>query len=225
MQGDEVGRPQQLVEADRRAARPLDLVAGDDRVGDEDRAPEGPQPGGDLAADPPEADDPDGQLLQGPHRLQRRARLPAPAPDAVAVGDDLPGQVQDQGERVVGDLVDAVIGDVADGDAPGAGRVKVDVVDADPVPGDDPGPVIAPITSASTGANWVITASASATSSARPSLGLRGGPDDPAPERLQDGPFDVEGLEGVIRDGDLHRLRPLDRGASVSVPPRVSGIP
>ena len=50
--------------------------------------------------------------------------------------DNLPRQGEDEGEGVVGDLVDAVVGDVADGDAAGFGGVAVDVVVADPVADD-----------------------------------------------------------------------------------------
>ena len=47
---------------------------------------------------------------------------------------------KDEGERVVGYLVDAIVRDVADGDAAGLGGGEVDVVNADRVADDRPRP-------------------------------------------------------------------------------------
>ena len=104
-------------------------------------AAEAAEPVGDGAADPAEADDPDGHVAQGLHPIERDGQAPAAVADEPAVGGDPPGRVEQEGERVVGHLVDAVGRDVADGDAAGPGRVEVHVVDADPVADDQPGPV------------------------------------------------------------------------------------
>ena len=42
-------------------------------------------------------------------------------------------------ERVIGNLIDAVIGHVADGNPSSTSRVEIDIIDADAVPDDDPG--------------------------------------------------------------------------------------
>ena len=107
--------------------------------------------------------------------------------------DDLPGQGEHQGERVVGDLVDAVVGDVADRDAPGPGRVEVDVVDADPVADDHPGPVHrgddrgvdrGELGDDAVGVGDQVGSRSASSFAARP--------DELAPQRLEDGPLDVE---------------------------------
>ncbi len=104
----------------------------DERVPDVDREAERLDPGRRLAADPTEAGDPDRVLAR-----RQRLRDPRQRP---AVLDHLPaGQAEapvvgvDARDAVVGDLVEAVVVDVVDGDAARRRRVEVDVVEADPV--------------------------------------------------------------------------------------------
>ena len=209
VQGDDVGGPQHLVEGHRHATGPLDLVLGNHRVEDDRHAPEGPQPLGHRPADAAEADDPDGQRLERVQRMQRGARPPPAAPDPVAMGDELPRQGQDQAERVVGDLVDAIIRDVADRDAPGPGRVEVDVIDPDAVADDRPGPAHRRddpgVDRGELGDHAVRVGDQR---QERVGLVLRVRPDDLAAHRLEDGPLDVERVECVIGDGDLHGVSP-----------------
>lgn len=94
---------------------------------------------GHRPADAAEADDPDRQRLERVQGMQGGTRSPSSAPDPVAMGDEMTRQGQDQADGMVGDLVDAVIRHITDRDAPGPGRVEVDVIDPDPVSDDRPG--------------------------------------------------------------------------------------
>ena len=118
--------------------------------------------------------------------------------------DDLPGQRQDQGQRVIGDLVDAVIGDVADRDAAVAGRLQVHVVHADAVADDDAGLAHGGDHRGVDRRNCVRTASASAVSSISSSGVLQRRPTTVQPSGRQHGRFRVERVKRVIGDGDLH---------------------
>ena len=135
------------------------------------------------------------------------------------MGDELPGQGQDQAERVVGDLVDAIIRDVADRDAPGPGRVEVHVIDPDPVADDRPGPAHRPddpgVDRGELGEDAVRVGDQRQEGVG---LVLRVRPDDLAAHRLEDGPLHVERVERVIGDGDLHEWHLRDPGRACHAP-------
>lgn len=139
MQRDDVRLGQESLQVEGQAAGPADLRRVDGRVMDQEPAAERPQPGRDLPADPAEPHDPDREVAQGPHPIDRRRGPPIPSADAEAIGHDLAGRRQDEGQGMVRHLVDAVVGHVADRDAPGPRGLEVDVVHADPVSDDDPG--------------------------------------------------------------------------------------
>ena len=67
-----------------------------------------------------------------------RAAIPVAIPHARGGGHHAAGDTEKQSERVVCDLVEAVVGDVGHQHAGARGGRHVDVVVADPVAGDDP---------------------------------------------------------------------------------------
>ena len=137
--------------------------------------------------------------------------------------DELPGQGQDQAERVVGDLVDAIVRDVADRDARRPGRVEVDVIDPDPVANDRAGTAHRPdhpsVDRGELGDDAIRVGD-----QRQQGFGivLRVRPDDLTTHRLEDGPLHVERVERVIGDGDLHE-RHLRVGESPTHPTQVRG--
>src|SRR5581483_8629817 len=112
-------------------AREADSVAGDwhDVVRPYVDA-QGQQPRRDRAADSSEPDDADAKLRE---RAQRacRPRTPAAARDVAVERDDAADERVEQRERVVCDLLRAVVRNAHDGDAARVGRVDVDVVEPD----------------------------------------------------------------------------------------------
>ena len=99
------------------------------------RPPSGQKQVDDGAADPPETDNAEGELgetrdgaqsVQRPRRLATALDPPRPSPDGG----------QDQGERVRGNFLHAIVGHVRHDDPGIAGSIEVEVVHADPVTGD-----------------------------------------------------------------------------------------
>ena len=97
---------------------------------------EWPQSVDHRSADPPEANDSDGQFAQGSDRLQLGPRSPLGARNTIAV-EQLPVEREDQRDRVRRDLFGGVVGCVEDGDAAFLGGVEVDRVESDAGAGDD----------------------------------------------------------------------------------------
>ena len=86
---------------------------------------------GECAADPAEADDSQPCSAVHPQRPGDGV-IPLALPHAAVESDDAAHEREEQRERAVGHLLDAVVGDVADPDASigGCGRVHVVVADA-----------------------------------------------------------------------------------------------
>ena len=141
MQRDQVGRGEERVERGPLRAQCGHRRRIGDGITDKHAAAEGDKPADDGPADPPE---PDNTHRHPAERLKRRRRAdqaPVAGVDGGGLWHHLPREGEDEGERVVGDLVDAVVGHVADGNAAGPRGRQVDVVDADAVADDHPRPL------------------------------------------------------------------------------------
>ena len=93
-------------------------------------------PGGERAADAAEADDPEPGSAVRPQRPGDGV-VPLAVAHAPVEGDDAAHEREEEGERAVRHLLDAVVGDVADPDAAIGGGGRVDVVVADAARRDD----------------------------------------------------------------------------------------
>jgi hypothetical protein len=84
-----------------------------------------------------ENNDPDCLITERLQLIEWRRQSPFSIAHMQRVGHNLPRDAEDERQRVIGDFVDAVVGDVADGDAALLCRLHVDVVVADAVANDD----------------------------------------------------------------------------------------
>ena len=141
MERDKVALGQELSDWHRLRPRRGNRLGRRQRVADQHAAAAGNEPADDAPTNPAEADHAAGHAGERAERWGRGDELPASVVDEPALRHDLPREGEDEGERVIGDLVDAVVGDVADGNAAGPRRNKIDIVDADPVADDHPGPL------------------------------------------------------------------------------------
>ena len=139
MQRHDVGLSQQILECDQLAAGSTHGVGGNEGVMHEPPTLERSPPRRDLSSDATEANQADRLIAHRPQLIERRRQSPFAVSHMQRVGHDLPRDSQDERERVIGDFINAVIGDVADGDAPLARRLHVNVVVADAIPHDDLG--------------------------------------------------------------------------------------
>ena len=133
VQRDRVAFGEQLVELDEAHTVACD---GDDVVRP-DLRPEREQPRRDGAADPPVADDPDAQPGERPQR-PRALCVPAARGDLTGERHDAAQQRVEERERVIGDLLGAVVGHAPDGDPARVRRLDVHVVVPDAGRRDDP---------------------------------------------------------------------------------------
>src|SRR5439155_19645758 len=92
---------------------------------------------GDAPADPPEPDDAEGAAPE-PVERSRRPVVPLAPPHGGGEDREPAGTREEETERVVGDLLRAVIRHVEDDDVAGGGRPHVDLVVARAVRADDP---------------------------------------------------------------------------------------
>ena len=115
-------------------------VVGHERVVGGEAEAEGARPFQHGPRDASEPDGGEGHRAEGRHRRVRRD-APRPGSHASVDARKLAGEAQREGERVVGDLVEAIVRDVADGDAPRPRRIEIHVVHADPEPDDHFAPV------------------------------------------------------------------------------------
>ncbi len=135
MQAEHVRAPQQRLELERLGSAFADRGDRQARVVGGDAHAERRAAGGDGAGDPTEADERQRPAAQPPD-CPRGPEVPAPSGRLRGERDEPTLDGEQQPDGVVGDLVDAVVGDAADGDPRGGGGLHVDVVDADPVPDD-----------------------------------------------------------------------------------------
>ena len=84
------------------------------------------------ASDPSHADDAE-SLARRPPDTARQPEVPGTLLDPAIEGDDAAGQCQDETESVIGDLVDAIVGDVPDGHPEFCCGDRVDGVEPDAV--------------------------------------------------------------------------------------------
>ena len=102
----------------------------------DDARPECLEWGGDATGDSPVPDESDGQSGE-PADGAKVVDAPRPGPNRIVGHSHLAKRGEDQGEGVGGDLLHGVVGNVGD-DYPGiCGGTQIDVVEADPVTGDD----------------------------------------------------------------------------------------
>jgi acyl-CoA thioester hydrolase len=125
-----------LSERSRARTRRRDLVVGERRVGPPDLESERRRPFDQRSA---RATEPDNAQSRAADSTQLTGRRPVP-PTAAHVAielDDPAEQRQDEGECMIGDLLDAVVGDVADPDTALFGFIHIEVVEADAAGGDN----------------------------------------------------------------------------------------
>ena len=134
-----VGRREQLVAVHQRQVGIR--RDGQERVVGDRPEPERAGLGGDEPADPSGAGDPQGLATEPPERARDGAVAVRPAAGGRGRRErqDPALRGEQQGERVVRDLVGAVVGDVADRDAGCLGGRAVDLVHADAVAQDPDG--------------------------------------------------------------------------------------
>ena len=124
--GDHVGRRQQLFQLDPLGTRELPARVG---VGVDDPRAEAGQPAGDGAADVAEADDADGQRAQ---LVAEQLLLAPPAGPHLAVRPGSPAEQGEDGEHgPIGHRLPVVAGAVGNRDAELGGGAMVDGVEAD----------------------------------------------------------------------------------------------
>ena len=139
MQRNDVREAQQFVERNRFTARRADRVRRDGRIEDEPPAFEWRQSLQDFPADASEADTADSLIPERFHSVERSSQPPFAVADQQRVRHHLTRGGEEEGQRLIGDLVDAIIRHVADGDVLRPGRFEIDVIHADAVPHDDLG--------------------------------------------------------------------------------------
>ena len=128
MQADEVALLEQLVElVDAADAQGLVDPLAEVGVVEDDVEPQGLGAEGRRRADPAAADDPEGLAAQA-GRAQGGPVVPGPRPDRLVRRQQPPRQGQQEHDRVVGDLLRAVVGHVADDHAVAGRGIQVDVV-------------------------------------------------------------------------------------------------
>ena len=128
---DDVARRQKGREIDQRQAGP----AGSARVAADDVVADGGGPDRQRAADPAHADDAKA-LARRPSDSPGQSEIPRPVLHASVERDDSPCQREDEAEGVIGDLVRAVIRDVADGYSELGGSHRVDGIESDAIASD-----------------------------------------------------------------------------------------
>jgi acyl-CoA thioester hydrolase len=111
-------------------SRSLDLLVRERRVRPPDIEAERGGTLDERAAGPAEPDDAE-PCSAKPAQLAGRAPVPAPGAHVAVEHDDASEQGEDERERVVGDLLDAIVGHVADPDAAPLGLADVQMVEAD----------------------------------------------------------------------------------------------
>ena len=144
MERDEIAFGEQPGQRNSLSASSGDRIGGGDRIAHEHAAAKGDEPAHDAPADPAEADDATGHAGERAKGRRRRGEFPFAVMHQPAVRWHLAREGKDEGERMVGHLVDAVVGDVADGNAVGSGGGEIHVVNADPVADDHAGPLHRP---------------------------------------------------------------------------------
>ena len=138
MKGENVAFAEEGVEVHERHVQGFFKTWPEEGVAGDHAHAEGLGPHGGGGSDPAESEDPeglagetgdgfDGAFVPGLEFLTKRAFH----------GDKPSIEGEGEGHGVVGDLIDAVIRDVADGDATGGGCGEVDVVEADAAADDD----------------------------------------------------------------------------------------
>ena len=136
MQSHDVGLGQEFVDRDRLASGCSDCVGGNERVMYEPPTLKRSQSRSHFTPNPPKADETDCLVAQRPQLIERSRQSPFAFAYMQRVRDNLPRDAEDECQLVIGDFIDAVVRDVADGNAPLACRLHVDIVVADAVPHD-----------------------------------------------------------------------------------------
>ena len=202
VQGHEIGISDGLRSApDLR--QPLQGL-GQVRIVAHDLEAQGQRPLDHPAADPADPEQRQGSAAQP---VQRSRDLPAALPHPTGAGDDAAGRRQQQRDGVVGDLVEAVVGDVGDPDPARRRDRDVDVVDPDPVAGDHRAAVVG---------GRFDNRRADRREADQHRVGRRGqvdqrvlvrggGEDDFGAQGLERPPLDLEAVENVVGDENLHR--------------------
>ena len=131
VQADEVALLEQLVErVDPADAQGLVHPLAEVGVVEDDVEPQGLGPHGGRRADPAAADQARASC-RGAGACRRRSGSASSRPDRLVAGDQPAGEGQQEHDRVVGHLLGAVVGHVADDHAVPGRRLEVDVVVAD----------------------------------------------------------------------------------------------
>ena len=208
MERDQITFHEQPIKRYRLRPHLADRAFGHGRIADEHLAAEGDEPADDAAANATGADNAAGHGGERAEAIDAGGEPPAAAMDFRRMRNNLPRQGENEGQSVVGDLVDAVVGDIADGDATGFGRLAVDVVVADPVADDRLRP--------SHGGDDVGSDRGELRDHGI-SIGHRGGEndrifgariDDRASGPLENRPFEIDVVERPIGDHNLHESPP-----------------
>ena len=137
MQSHDVGLSEQVIQRNRFATGVSHSVSRNEDVMHEPPALERSQSRGHFTTDASEADDPHGLIAQSSQLIKRRRQPPFSFANMQRIGNHLSCGAQYECERMIGDFVDAVIGDVAYRNAALARRLHIDVVVADAVADDD----------------------------------------------------------------------------------------
>ena len=135
MQGYKVGLGQHLFQSKQFYAQSGGVIWGDERVVANQPHAEALGPSGDFGTYPPQSGDT--QCLVANLDAHESATPPLAALDGAMGLGDVPGKSQHQGDGVLGGGDRVARRGVDDGDTGAGGRLKVDVVHADPGPGDD----------------------------------------------------------------------------------------
>ena len=113
-----------------RTPAACELLVGDHRIVRRDVHAQCERPQGEGAADPPEADDAEADVRDSPERARRRV-VPLPVTYGAVELDDPAHEGEEKRKRVVGHLLDAVVGDIAHPHAAARRRLDVEVVESD----------------------------------------------------------------------------------------------
>ena len=119
-------------------ARAANRLGVNERISDQNTAAERQQALDNSAPNAAEANDACGQLLQGFHLIFADRQAPAAGAHQIMVKHDLPRERQDEGQRLVGDLIDAIIRDIAHRNATVARGLQIHVVHADTITNNHP---------------------------------------------------------------------------------------
>jgi hypothetical protein len=133
METEDVGTLDQLFgihDGDAQSRRRRFVERG---IGNEEAEPGGAQPFEHGPADLAETEETDHRLAIGEERLGDSNSGPAAGADTLVKRQDLAQLGEYQRHGVVGDFVDAVVGNIAHRNAPGVGGGDIDVVEADAV--------------------------------------------------------------------------------------------